>query len=300
MSIIFVALLVLSMCTGPQGKNRGQKRSAATVASPGKNLSEPVRHAPGKVITVRPSHQDPVVPIGLRCIKRAYPQVRSIDAHGLTLISGERFIWDRGRDHMSLKRRLEDPDLKTMMSQCYSPGRHGTPPLVNHDPGRARVESFFRAIYGKRSSSVIKHLKSVTPPVGKAGIRVRVSSINAIDERLARIFGGLTAPKMKFRALFTGSAGYHWRTVAGTARLSAHSFGIAIDINPKYGDYWRWDRGADVYKNRVPVEIVTAFEGEGFIWGGKWYHYDTMHFEYRPELLDPECICPVVPDNPAL
>jgi D-alanyl-D-alanine carboxypeptidase len=23
----------------------------------------------------------------------------------------------------------------------------------------------------------------------------------------------------------------------------------------------------------------------GFIWGGKWYHYDTMHFEYRPELM---------------
>jgi hypothetical protein len=21
------------------------------------------------------------------------------------------------------------------------------------------------------------------------------------------------------------------------------------------------------------------------IWGGKWGHFDTMHFEYRPELL---------------
>ncbi|MDD5211432.1 MAG: M15 family metallopeptidase, partial [Sulfuricurvum sp.] len=28
----------------------------------------------------------------------------------------------------------------------------------------------------------------------------------------------------------------------------------------------------------------------GFIWGGRWYHYDTMHFEYRPELLAPSCI----------
>ncbi|NUM57423.1 MAG: M15 family metallopeptidase, partial [Bdellovibrionaceae bacterium] len=27
------------------------------------------------------------------------------------------------------------------------------------------------------------------------------------------------------------------------------------------------------------------FESEGFIWGGKWNHYDTMHFEYRPELF---------------
>ena len=26
-------------------------------------------------------------------------------------------------------------------------------------------------------------------------------------------------------------------------------------------------------------------EKYGFIWGGRWYHFDTMHFEYRPEIL---------------
>ena len=35
------------------------------------------------------------------------------------------------------------------------------------------------------------------------------------------------------------------------------------------------------------AKIVEIFERHGFIWGGKWYHYDTMHFEYRPELLPP-------------
>jgi hypothetical protein len=29
---------------------------------------------------------------------------------------------------------------------------------------------------------------------------------------------------------------------------------------------------------------VAVFEREGFIWGGKWYHFDPIHFEYRPEL----------------
>ena len=28
------------------------------------------------------------------------------------------------------------------------------------------------------------------------------------------------------------------------------------------------------------------FEKYGFVWGGRWYHYDTMHFEYRPELFE--------------
>ena len=39
------------------------------------------------------------------------------------------------------------------------------------------------------------------------------------------------------------------------------------------------------YKNEIPWEIVRIFERHGFIWGGKWYHYDTMHFEYRPEII---------------
>ena len=39
------------------------------------------------------------------------------------------------------------------------------------------------------------------------------------------------------------------------------------------------------WSNKIPAEIIAAFEKHGFIWGGRWYHYDTMHFEYRPELL---------------
>ena len=86
------------------------------------------------------------------------------------------------------------------------------------------------------------------------------------------------------------SAGtYNCRVVAGTNRISAHGHGIAIDIAIAHGDYWYWTGpGADgryAYKNRIPWEIVEVFEKHGFIWGGKWYHYDTMHFEYRPEII---------------
>ena len=35
----------------------------------------------------------------------------------------------------------------------------------------------------------------------------------------------------------------------------------------------------------MPQAIVAAFARQGFIWGGAWRHFDTMHFEYRPELL---------------
>jgi len=34
-----------------------------------------------------------------------------------------------------------------------------------------------------------------------------------------------------------------------------------------------------------PEPLVRAFERQGFVWGGKWFYFDTMHFEYRPEIL---------------
>ena len=45
-----------------------------------------------------------------------------------------------------------------------------------------------------------------------------------------------------------------------------------------------WARAASA--NTLPAEVIDIFERHGFIWGGKWSHYDTMHFEYRPELLN--------------
>jgi hypothetical protein len=85
---------------------------------------------------------------------------------------------------------------------------------------------------------------------------------------------------------------FNWRKISGTDRLSMHSFGMTIDLNPAYSDYWQWgcrctDESLPLkdYKNRIPTSIVEVFERHGFIWGGKWKHYDTMHFEFRPELM---------------
>jgi hypothetical protein len=41
----------------------------------------------------------------------------------------------------------------------------------------------------------------------------------------------------------------------------------------------------EAMRNNYPQEIVELFEKHGFIWGGKWSHFDLMHFEYRPEML---------------
>jgi hypothetical protein len=91
--------------------------------------------------------------------------------------------------------------------------------------------------------------------------------------------------------------GYSWRPIAGTSSLSFHSYGTAIDILPKYYErkevYWRWSMEylpewfSVPYERRYmpPESFVRIFENHGFVWGGKWVFYDTIHFEYRPEIL---------------
>ena len=43
------------------------------------------------------------------------------------------------------------------------------------------------------------------------------------------------------------------------------------------------------YATRIPqgakLTSYPTIERNGFVWGGKWNHYDTMHFEYRPEFF---------------
>jgi hypothetical protein len=67
-----------------------------------------------------------------------------------------------------------------------------------------------------------------------------------------------------------------------------HAFGAAIDLNASVGKYWRWSGLSDASRanHSVPREIVEIFERHGFIWGGNWYHVDSIHFEYRPELIE--------------
>ncbi|MBR3812940.1 MAG: M15 family metallopeptidase [Spirochaetaceae bacterium] len=100
----------------------------------------------------------------------------------------------------------------------------------------------------------------------------------------------------KFVADVSEIGGYNWRTIDGTAgRRSYHSYGLAIDINAKSNKkptYWEWVRTWNSKWMLVPQSslwlppepVIKIFEKYGFVWGGTWDEYDTMHFEYRPEL----------------
>jgi hypothetical protein len=158
------------------------------------------------------------------------------------------------------------------------------------DPGRIRNKAFFDKMYGDcKSGDVAPELVPVVWLPKTWGHLVRITSVNGVDRHLAAISRELDElPASDKKYLYPPGGTYACRSVADTGQTSMHAWGAAIDINPSQSDYWMWHQSAGGfphYVNRVPAAIVQVFEQHGFIWGGRWSHYDTMHFEYRPELL---------------
>jgi hypothetical protein len=124
----------------------------------------------------------------------------------------------------------------------------------------------------------------------KWGRALKITRVNGVADKLRAVSAELDALPAAFDKYLLPPAGtYNCRVIAGTDRVSPHGLGIAIDIATQQSHYWRWTKpdaaGRYPYRNAIPKEIVDIFERHGFIWGGRWYHYDTMHFEYRPELI---------------
>jgi len=154
------------------------------------------------------------------------------------------------------------------------------------DPGRTRNEAFFRALYFNDAAAARDSLVTVR----HAGASFQMTTKHCVDQQLAAAFAAIAALPEPTAVYFSNIGGsFNWRVIAGTDRLSSHSFGAALDLNSDLGGYWRWagvpEGQAGTYDNNYPAALVQAMERYGFIWGGKWHHYDGMHFEYRPELI---------------
>ncbi|MDE7242206.1 M15 family metallopeptidase [Desulfovibrio sp.] len=218
--------------------------------------------------------------LDFHCLRQAYPALERLeqDAAGrqwLLLADGRRVLYRDAQPGAA--------DVAASMAAPYplEPERPPTPPGVA--PGRLRPYDLFTALYGGDRVAVNAGLVTVPWP----GRQVRLSP--AAAQALERVFHRL-APLLEerpdLRPYLDSEGGFAWRRIAGEDRLSAHAFGIAIDLNARRAPYWRWSRQRPHPRQRdYPPEIVDAFEAEGFIWGGKWHEYDLMHFEYRPEII---------------
>lgn len=230
---------------------------------------------------------DEKIPEFAQRLIRAYPEQQlKYENHAIVFPDGTSILYDDGLEK-TFEQRLNQPDLEDMFWIAYPTEN---PPKYLEDPGRIRSEALFKKMYGSRSADVKKTLV----PVSWFGKKIKFTRINGAAEQLQKVADEIAQKHPELATYMVSSGTFYWRKVRHSDRMSAHSYGIAIDIAVKQSDYWKWasPKAAELtevtYKNRIPMEIVEIFEKHGFVWGGRWYHFDTMHFEYRPEILIPQ------------
>jgi hypothetical protein len=234
--------------------------------------------------------QDDAVRLALDRLVAAYPGALSgHDGKMLRWRDGTLMPVSDGNSSKTFPELFRHASIVDQFRIPYPRGVLDKPPAVDADPGRFRNAAFFAKMYGDcRKGEVTQHLAALAWLPKSWGKSIGITSLNGVDAQLRAVAAEIDAlPQNLKRAAYPIAGTYNCRTVADTGQPSAHGYGIAIDLNTSFSDYWYWrpHDGPIVYRNRMRAEIVDIFERHGFIWGGKWYHFDTMHFEYRPELL---------------
>jgi hypothetical protein len=216
---------------------------------------------------------------------RAYPdQLAAIDGDTLVWRDGTRMSLSSGDPAEDLAEMLRHGSIRDQFLWPYPAGETTGEPGA--DPGRIRNRAFFDKMYGDcHRGEVAPKLVPVVWLPTSWGHTLQVTSVNGVATQLDAISHALDAlPAEMKRPLFPSAGTYACRAVRDTGQPSMHSWGAAIDINAADTNYWMWGGRR---RQQLAPEVVAIFEAHGFIWGGKWAHYDTMHFEYRPELLPP-------------
>jgi len=249
-----------------------------------------------------------------RALARAYPdrveKVEFLDGDWTIVVYGERFYFAEGR--------LLPASLRNRKSE-YSPlpfynYHKELPPWVKptaEESARmseqerlrgtsqiSRSTHFYDTLWRSRNrDEAWEHIKTIR----FLGISVQVHysilvNLSLVEQQIQR-----TARTNAAVRLWVNNLGkiesWTWRNIAASQNRSYHAYGAAIDVIPgSYGGleaYWQWtarhtpDWWNVPYSRRFhpPDEVIRIFESYGFVWGGKWRYFDTIHFEYRPEII---------------
>jgi len=204
----------------------------------------------------------------------------------LIMKSGNKIIYD-DKKQKNHEEKLVSPDLQDMLEQSY-PLEKGTEIMdKTFDPGRARHYELLNEVYGNSKAAIEKNLTNLKYGYTNYQFNSKNGANISLEQSLKEVI-----PLAKTRSdigsiLYPASGTYNYRVISGTGRLSPHSYGIAIDLKSDKRDYWKWSsekQGKERLKE-YPKELIEAFEKNNFVWGGKWGHFDILHFEYRPEII---------------
>ncbi|NUM59676.1 MAG: hypothetical protein HUU56_13635, partial [Bdellovibrionaceae bacterium] len=192
-----------------------------------------------------------------------------------------KYICDDGKK-LDFYERMENMDVRSLFLIPYQMGSIPLPEVrKNFDPGRLRLEQLNRTVFGSSESNVKKNLVEIQflnqkikfqKKLGAAQrlemVGTKLVYLSQIDNE-AKIF---LDPFLSQKKQLQGMT-FSWRNIAGTQRLSNHSFGTAIDLLSSHGaQYWLWDE-----KKKNPQKAAL---------GESAYRFDHYIPEKRPYIPD--------------
>ena len=273
--------------------------------------------APGQLSEINQAQDRPTqdrAETVLRAFAAAYPdrigEIEFLDGDWTIQVYGERFYFSEGR---LLPASLLDKMNEYNPHPFYNYTKELPPWREASDEESARMKEqdarrqerpskrsthFYDALWRTRSrDEAWEHIKQIR----FLGYTIQVHysvlvDLSLVEEQILRA-AKTNAAVRQWVSNINNVESWNWRNIAASESRSYHAYGAAIDILPKslggLATYWLWTARTTPewwnvpYTKRFhpPDEVIGIFESFGFVWGGKWRYYDTMHFEYRPEIL---------------
>ena len=222
----------------------------------------------------------------------AYPEyITGVEQSGegrvfIITVSGKKILYD-DKQSKDFNGKMDNADLQDILEDTYPLSMPDKLLDINRDPGRFRNYNLLNEVYGGSEREVSSNLIGVPSPYKN----YQFNKNNGAAESLKKAMGELKQLSLGNTAVSSllnpVNGTFNYRVISGTGKLSPHAYGIAIDINSNPSDYWKWASREAGEKRMLsyPKELIDVFEKNNFVWGGKWGHFDILHFEYRPEIL---------------
>lgn len=238
------------------------------------------------------SDYDTVLKQDILTLMMAYPEyIKGVEkAEGgkvyIITVSGKKILYD-DKIKKDFNQKMDNADIQDVLEESYPLSMPQKLTELESDPGRFRCYELLNEVYGKNEGEVSSNLTIVPAPYNGYQFNKRNGAAESLKAAMVEL-KEIAKTNNKVAALISPVNGtFNYRVISGTGKLSPHAYGIAIDINSNPSDYWKWATREAGEKRMMsyPKELVETFENHNFVWGGKWGHFDILHFEYRPEII---------------
>lgn len=291
------------------------RRILPLLARPFPVASDPKEFLPdGKPETAVHRHDSPW--LYLKAMQQGYSEVTDVlfdtdTNEWFIVVNGKNFFWSEGRilpeaekDLGGKYRSFFPYDYEKRIFQVSRDEKEVFANLLaNQKKSTAKQNSlqsntfFFSEIYGEVSENAVqKKLRAIAFLGSTVYVHERiVPSLLAVNAEISAL-----KKAKQYKSFFSNyltTYGFNWRTIEYGDTLSLHALGIAVDVMAKrYGKlnaFWYWESKVNdewflltpEQRWMPPLDVINAFDRQGFVWGGYWALWDTMHFEYRPEQI---------------